>query len=182
MTILKQVSFSEVLDFFNTEHPINSNSPHFAGNEWGKHHIEAADKVSSGVWALCELDAEEVLSVVLPYHESEEGKVMLAEEPGIMVKDAIKKLEQMPSYKDDSPVCFAKMQYWQGKDFSPVFLSTTSLTSAQQGHQGVVDTSLGNLFHLDGLHRLIQWGMDGRFDSETYTNGPKLTAYIAGVK
>lgn len=179
MTILNNASFAEVLEYFNKEHPVDLASPHFEGNKWGKLHLEQADRDAADRWSLCELKSEDIFSIVLPYHAAEHGTAVLVEESGLIVKDAIAKVQSLlPHYAEENPVCFAKMTYWQGKDFSPLFLSAKP---AQQGRRSHVDASLGSIFHLDGLHRLMQWGMDGRFNADAYERGPKLTAYVAGL-
>jgi hypothetical protein len=162
------------------EHPINDDSPHFEGNKWGKLHLEQANTTAEGSWSLCELEVEDIFAIVLPYHAAEHSESILVEEDGLIVKDAIAKLENwLPAYAESNPVCWAKMMYWQDKEYSPLFLSTVP---SYQGKRSHVNANLGNIFHLDGLHRLMRWGMDGRFVSEVYNQGPKLTAYIAGVK
>jgi hypothetical protein len=95
------------------------------------------------------------------------------------VADAIAKLKQIEKeYAKNNPVCWAKISYWQGKDFSPLFLSTAP--TPDKGRRSLVDTTLGTLFHQDGLHRLLRWGMDGRFDEPGYSEGTKLQAFISG--
>jgi hypothetical protein len=174
MKIIKQIEYSEVLDFFNKEHPTDENNPHFAGNKWGKMHLDWANTDASGVWSLCELDKEDILGVVVPFHEAEESENILVDLGGQRVGDVILKLKDTwTKYAEENPVCWAKIMYWKGKPFSPLFLATKPV---RQGRRGKVDEKLGTLFHLDGLHRILRWGLDNRFESDE-----KLKAYIAGV-
>lgn len=180
MIKLKQVSYSDILEFFTKEHPVDLDSPHFAGNKWGRLHLDQANKELGGIWSLCELEADDILNIVIPFHAAEQGDSILVEESGLIVSDAINKLKNsLPSYAENNPVCWAKIMYWKDKDFSPLFLS---IASATQGRRSHTDPSLGTLFHLDGLHRLMRWGMDGRFESVNYDKGAKLTAYVAGFE
>jgi hypothetical protein len=180
MRVLENIAYEGVVDFFMREHPINDDSIHFEGNKWGKLHLEQANVSVQGDWSLCELETEEILGIVLPYHAAEHGESILIQEDGLIVRDAIKKLkDNLPEYSEKNPVCWKKMMYWKDKEYSPLFLSTVP---AYQGKRSHVNPSLGKIFHLDGLHRLMRWGMDGRFTPDLYNQNPKLTAYIAGVK
>ncbi len=179
MKKIKNVSYADVIDFFQAEHPTDLSSPHFAGNKWGLKHLEWANDVAEGVWSLCELESDEILNIVFSQHSAEETGEDLVDDHGMTVKDAIEKLKLIGAeYASRNPVCWAKIMYWQGKDFSPLFLSTKP--TPEKGRRSLVNTALGTLFHQDGLHRLLRWGMDGRFKEPEYSHGPKLTAYISG--
>jgi hypothetical protein len=179
MKKLRDVSYADVVDFFQAEHPTDLSSPHFAGNKWGLKHLEWANDVAGGVWSLCELESEDILGIVFSQHSAEETGEDLVDERGMTVADAIAKLKQIEKeYAKNNPVCWAKISYWQGKDFSPLFLSTAP--TPDKGRRSLVDTTLGTLFHQDGLHRLLRWGMDGRFDEPGYSEGTKLQAFISG--
>ncbi len=180
MIKLKDVSYDDVLKFFTKEHPIDLESPHFAGNKWGRLHLDQANNELGGVWALCELEVDDILNLVIPFHVAEEGDSILVEEGGMTVRDAIDNLKNsLPDYTEKNPVCWAKIMYWKDKGFSPLFLSVAPV---KQGGRSHTNPALGSLFHLDGLHRLLRWGMDGRFESQNYTRDQKLTAYVAGFR
>jgi hypothetical protein len=179
MKKIKDVSFPEVFDFFQSEHPTDLTSPHFAGNKWGLKHLEWANDVAEGVWSLCDLESEEILGIVFSQHSAEGTGEDLVDDHGMTVRDAIEKLRSIETeYTNKNPVCWAKIMYWQGKDFSPVFLSTQP--TPEKGRRSLVNPTLGKLFHQDGLHRLLRWGLDGRFKEPEYSQSSKLTAYISG--
>lgn len=181
MEKIQDVSYDEVVSFFEVEHPIDENSPHFAGNKWAMKHLEWANEVAEGRWSLCELDSVDVLSVVLAHHSAEETGEELISQDGMLVSEAIQKLEYIKeSYAINNPICWQKIIYWQDKAFSPLLLSTQP-TMEGKGRRSLVDPELGSLFHQDGLHRILCWGIDGRFDTKVYSAGPKLTAFVAGL-
>ena len=179
MRKIKDVPYDEVVAFFEKEHPIDDSSPHFAGNYWAMKHLEWANDAVDGVWSLCELEVEDILGIVFAYHTAEETELCLVDEEGMTLAQTIEYIQANEEmYAQVHPVCWTKMMYWQGEDFTPVLLSTKP--TPDKGKRSNVDQSLGNLFHQDGLHRLTRWGLDGRFDPETYASGPKLTAFISG--
>lgn len=179
MKKIKDVSYSDVVAFFQKEHPTDLSNPHFAGNKWGLKHLEWANEVAKGEWSLCELDSKDVLGIVFSQHSAEETTEDLVDDKGMTVTAATEKLMRIEAeYAKNNPVCWAKIMYWQGKDFSPLFLSTRP--TPEKGRRSLVDTTLGTLFHQDGLHRLLRWSLDGRFDEPVYSQGTKLTAFISG--
>jgi hypothetical protein len=179
MKKIKSVTYDDVVEFFKKEHPIDDTSPHFAGNYWAMKHLEWANDVAEGVWSLCELEPEDITGIVFSHHTAEESERVLVNEKGMTVSQALNYLrEHQEEYARECPTCWSKIMYWQGKDFTPVLLSTKP--TPNKGKRSNVDITLGNLFHQDGLHRLIRWGLDGRFDQKSYSTGPKLTAYISG--
>ena len=181
MKKIKNVTYGDVVRFFEKEHPIDENSPHFAGNKWAMKHLQWANEVAEGQWSLIELDSEDVLLIVLAHHSAEETDEELVGQGGMLVSEAIQKLENTKdAYSKNNPVCWQKIIYWHGKDFSPLLLSTKP-TMEGKGRRSLVSPELGRLFHQDGLHRILCWGMDGRFKKQMYTSGPKLTAFVAGV-
>jgi len=180
MRKLKSVSYEEVSTFFNKVHPVDETSIHFAGNKWAMKHLEWADEVAVGTWSLCELEASEVLAIVCAHHAAEGTDTVLVPETGRTLQDLVADLQRRTGeYAENNPECWAKMAYWEGKDFSPVLLSTEP-TMEGKGRRSLVDPSLGSLFHQDGLHRLVRWALDGRFEAEIYAKNPQVTAYIAG--
>ncbi|MBP9749475.1 MAG: hypothetical protein KBD21_01995 [Candidatus Pacebacteria bacterium] len=180
MKKIKDVPYADVVTFFEKEHPVDESSPHFAGNKWAMKHLEWANEVAEGQWSLCELDSEDVLSIVLAHHSAEETGEELVGQDGMLVYEVVNKLESAKeSYSKNNPTCWKKIMYWHGKDFSPLLLSTKP-TKEGKGRRSLVNSKLGSLFHQDGLHRVLCWGMDGRFNTDVYSGGKKLTAFIAG--
>ena len=180
MKKIRSVSYADVMAFFEEHHPTDLSSPHFAGNKWGLKHLEWANDVADGIWSLCELESNEVLGIVFSQHSAEETGEDLIDEKGMTVASAIEMLSRTETeYAKNNPVCWAKMAYWHEKDFSPLFLSTAP-TMEGKGRRSLVDPTLGSLFHQDGLHRLLRWGLDGRFTEPVYSKNQKLTAFISG--
>ena len=179
MKKLEDVSYQEVVSFFEKEHPIDNTSPHFAGNYWAMKHLEWANDVAEGVWSLCELDSKEILGIVFSRHTAEDTDNALVNEEGMTLQDALTYLQSHEQeYAEQNSVCWSKIMYWQDKEFTPILLSTKP--TPDKGPRSNVNSKLGNLFHQDGLHRLIRWGLDGRFEKEVYSKGDKLTAFISG--
>jgi len=180
MKKIRNVSYNEVVAFFEKEHPVDETSPHFAGNKWAMKHLEWANDVADGEWSLCELEAEDVLGIVFSHHTSEGTDQSLVDERGMTLEQTLALLRGNElEYAKNNPVCWSKIMYWQHKDFSPVLLSTQPTPG--KGKRSNVDVRLGKLFHQDGLHRLIRWGLDGRFEHGTYSQAPKLTAFVSGT-
>lgn len=179
MKKIKSISYDEVVTFFEKEHPVDETSPNFAGNKWAMKHLEWANDVSKGEWTLCELEPEDILGIVFSHHTSEETEHSLINVQGMTLNQTLTLMkENNVEYAKNNPVCWSKIMYWQNKDFSPVLLSTRPTPG--KGKRSDVDINLGNLFHQDGLHRLIRWGLDGRFELNKYSQGPKLTAFVSG--
>jgi hypothetical protein len=82
-------------------------------------------------------------------------------------------------YRSANPVCWGKIDYWNGRPLSPVFLSVTPVE--HDDYAGLSDYR-GSLIHMDGLHRLIAWSLlPGRRDQhEPRKEGEPLLAYVAG--
>ena len=176
---LKKISYEEVVSFFEKEHPIDETSVHFAGNYWAMKHLEWANDVAKGVWSLCELDSDDIFGIVFSRHTAEDSENILVDEEGMTLRNAVAYLKSHErEYAEQNPDCWSKIMYWQDKPFTPVLLSTKP--TPNKGSRSNVNSELGSLFHQDGLHRLIRWGLDGRFEEEAYSKGEKLTAFISG--
>jgi len=177
MNILKRISSNEILAFFDSEHPIKADPVGFNGNKWARNILEQADSDFYGLWHYVELEASEIFDIALPYHNGEGGGDILIDEKGLTVSQAVQKIKNIFDYGKRNPVCWEKISYWQTREFSPIFLSTAPVNAERQK---LLSPSMGSLFHLDGLHRLIGWGMVGRFDPGIYGKKGKLAAYLAG--
>lgn len=177
MIIIKKVAFVEVLNFFDLEHPI-ADADIFKGNKWARQIILQAEKDFPDSWVYCELNKDDVLNIILPTHPSEDNDIELVDEKGLTVEDVLKKLKTMPDYAAKNPICWRKINYWRQRMFSPIFLSTSPVSASRQK---LIDPTKGKLFHLDGLHRLIGWGLSDRFDGLKNAEENKITAYIAGI-
>lgn len=170
----KLVSFEEVLFAFDKEHNQQNGS-----NSWARNALVEANKKFSGKWRKIKLKRKQILQIVLPHHLGEEGEIELVPKTGLNVKATINKLKSIPSYKIKNPKCWEKIEYLETKPFSPIFLSTLAID--WDDYKNITMPGAGNFFHLDGLHRLISWGLEGRFNSRRYLFSNKIIAYIAGL-
>ncbi|MGA8274526.1 MAG: DUF6309 family protein [Candidatus Sulfotelmatobacter sp.] len=171
------ISFPEVLDFFDQQHPIRTDNT----NEHARGLLIQADKKFGAEWALVSLDSEDVLNIMLPHHISEGGKVGLIPRTGMTVFAAAKKIQDMSidAYRSANPVCWGKIDYWNGRQLTPVFLSVTPVE--HDDYAGFIDYH-GHLIHIDGLHRLIAWSLSQseRGERAPAEEGENLLAYVAG--
>lgn len=172
MNVLRKISFIEVLKSFDDLHPVIEHK-NFEGNKWAREIIKQANVDFQDSWVLAELAVEDVINIVLPYHPSEDKKDVLIDERGLRVEEVLSKVKELVEYSTQNPVCWGKIVYWRTHPFTPLFLSTSPASTARQK---LLEPSMGKLFHLDGLHRLIGWGLDGRYNEKM-----KLLAYVAGI-
>lgn len=163
MKIVKQISFEEVLEYFDQTHP-----QEFGSNDWARNKIIEANLSCNGYWRLIELSPEEILGVWLPHHEGKHGGsgVVLLEIEGATVKNAVTILKNLEDYPTTNKQCWSKIEYWRNKEIAPIFLSTIQPEHMKN------ETAIGPLFHLDGLHRLLAWGLEG--------SNSVIETYIAG--
>lgn len=159
---LERLSFDEVMSVFLSEHNLEHGT-----NDWAKWALEEANKKVGGKWYVCEMNTRLLLDVVLPHHK--DGEIELVSPGGITVKEALRKIQCMPDYSKKCPGCWSKIEYARSRNFNPIFLSDKPIWEYSH-HVG--DES--QLFHLDGLHRMIAWAMDGRLNE-----GQKLIVYLA---
>jgi hypothetical protein len=175
--VKKTVTFSEALDFFDQEHPVRTDNT----NEHARDLLIQADKKFGSEWALVTLDTEHILKIMLPHHISEGGKVGLIPRSGMTVLAAAKKIQDMSldAYRSANPVCWGKIDYWNGRQLTPVFLSVNPVE--HDDYAGFIDYH-GHLIHMDGLHRLIAWSFSqsGRAERARVGQGEQLSAYVAG--
>jgi len=157
MKIIKEVKFEEVLEYFDLTHPVRPEG-NFTTNDWARNLIVSTNEQCGGQWKIVELMPEDILEILLPHHRGEPdlgGTVTLIEGDNTTVKNAIIKLSQLSDYHTTNTVCWNKIQYWMDKEIEPIFLSTI-----QPKH--MLKTNIqGEFYHLDGLHRLLAWGLKG---------------------
>jgi hypothetical protein len=92
--------------------------------------------------------------------------------------EEIKKISTT-DYQSANPVCWEKIAHWRKDSSSPVFLCTAPVSHSD--YQDLTDYE-GHLIHLDGLHRLIAWGLYGKLEPDEYEKRERVIAYVAGLK
>lgn len=175
---MKRVSFEEVMAVFHKEHDKDRGS-----NEWALGVLSDANQQFGGNWIFKKLKRKEALSIVLPWHGHWEGQnnIILIPKEGMTLGTAIKRYNSIKNYKSENPKCWDTIEYLMNKkDSSSVFLSTAPI----KGYKVFEDLKEceGHLIHMDGLHRLIAWGVSGRLGFWRYFFGKKIKAYIATSK
>lgn len=157
------------LEYHNKEHGTNSYALDF---------LNRANDSSGGKWVKRELSREEVLSIVLPHHSNhkhESSTQELIPATGLTVKDTISRLIKLKDYSKNHPICWETLEMSKSSK-SPIFLTAT-LLEENNDHGKLGNFSSPQLYHLDGLHRLVAWGLNGKYVSENYE---PITAFIAG--
>lgn len=172
MRVLESVSFDHVLQRFRHDHAVDRE--HEANtNGDGESHLFLADALL-GEWTRVLLGPRHLRGVVLPWHESEGGDIALVPKTGLRVADAARRLGAMRSdYSGKSPVCWRKLARVAGAPLSSIFLSVRAVTSEDYADLYIKE----GLIHLDGLHRMIAWELDGLLAEHGL-----VEAYIAGPR
>ena len=179
MKILKTVSYEEVEKIFKTDHPVND-FPGHETNGWAlRHAISGANKKCRGIWSYVELEPKEILSIFLPWHEydCEKNNPLIPPKTKMNVGDTVIKILNDKTYSSNNPVCWRKIDYWIKREkIVPLFLSTKPVTNLPEYEAyRDIENIQGNLFHLDGFHRMISLGLKGNYTTPIY-------AYVAGIK
>ena len=169
MKVVERLHFHDVLARYHAEHGVDK--PHEANtNDDGEMHLQRADALL-GSWKLVLLSPDEVRSVVLPWHLSEGGEIMLVPQSGLTVAQAAEALRQTTGgYEQASPVCWRKISRMRTAPMTPVFLSTAAIDA--EDYAGL--KTRAGLIHLDGLHRLVSWELHGLLTDDT-----AVVAYLA---
>jgi hypothetical protein len=149
---------------------------HSGSAPWTLKFIDLADAESGGAWHQRELDATELLRIVLPPHAGEPCKgdrLTLVEHGGETVARVAARLQSMAAgYARDNPSCWGRINTAAAAPFSAIILTMRPLDTDEHRHLPIRE---GALYHLDGFHRLLGWAMAGRL-----TDGARVHAYIAG--
>lgn len=168
----RPVPFDEVLACFREEHAVDR-VHEFNTNGKTDRTLCALDARTRGWWR-AHLSADEVLDVILPWHESEGGQFKLVPPTGLSVAQAVERLRPAAArFAEDSPLCWAKLQRVRDLPLSTMFLATRPPLTVDYER---LATREGQI-HLDGLHRMVSWALHGRLDGEM-----RLTAYVADVR
>lgn len=171
---LGEIPFEEVLRVFDEEHHQKDGT-----NSWARNALIEANKKFNGRWGQLKLKRKEILGIVLPHHLGEGGEIELVPISGLNVEAAISKIKSIPEYKIKNPQCWEKIKYLEIKPFNPIFLSVSAID--WDDYKNLIPTKNSHLFHLDGLHRLIAWGLAGRLSFWKYFLNKKIVAYVAGL-
>jgi hypothetical protein len=173
---IRGVSTEEVLRVFDQDHIIKPEN----SNQYARELLEKAGRQFGGVWAQMFLCREDVLKIILPPHNHREGggQVELIPISGLTVSAATEKIKGMPSYQSSNTCCWRSITYWMDRYPSPVFLSAGPVWDYSD-YQHLTNRD-GHLIHLDGLHRLIAWGLSAKFEPGQYNKGQSVKAYVAG--
>jgi len=172
MRHLGSVPFAEVLARFRSEHSVDD--PHeWNTNSDGEAHLVCAERLTNH-WDRVLLGPDEVSRVVLPWHESEGGDLKLVPKTGLTVAEATEVLRAVcDRYPTKSPVCWGKIVRMNAPPSTPLYLSRVVIDMSD--YEALV-VSGGGLVHLDGLHRMVSWQLNGVLSS-----GCAVEAYVAGL-
>jgi hypothetical protein len=167
------VPFSEVRADFIKSHDLSKH-----GNQWGLFNIEAAQAQFGESWVKRELSTDEILKIVLPFHQHPDfkGDPLIPRE-GLTVEQAIERFKALTDYQATNQRCWQRIQDLQ-TDTRPFFLSAQPLN---HGNYLKLDRfkDSQHLFHLDGLHRLIARGLVDGYSDE-YLHASPVVAYVIG--
>jgi hypothetical protein len=150
MRILKQpVSYEqEVLRDYEGEHR------GFEGYQIGLDYLNAANTRWRGRWGLALLSPTEIANVMLPLHRH---PIEVIPQSGLSVAAPVQRLRKLP--KDQMPKCWERIDKIMNRDFSKMHIAVQ------------MDNDI--LTHVDGLHRLLAYGL--------VKHDQDILAYIAGV-
>ncbi len=166
-----RVSFERVWSVFRDRHRPDADD----ADGWALSRLEEADD-QFDEWARVKLDREDVMEVVLVYHCRGAGDPLVPREGATVAAIADRLRDDAAWLAADHPRCHVRIEYLMQEPFSPVFLAEGPLEDSSAEQYDWLRYREGHLVHLDGLHRLLAWTLDGRFE-EGYEND--LTAYVA---
>jgi hypothetical protein len=146
---------------------------------WTSGFLDQADRQFGGAWREVTLTGPEAAAIVLPAHAGEpcHGDRLTLSAPSHTVAvaaDALRRLGE--TYAAANATCWSRIDRASREPFSTLILTTAPLDIAE--YRGV-EARPGQLYHLDGLHRLIGWAMAGRLTQEARI--PAFVAYMDGV-
>jgi hypothetical protein len=107
---------------------------------------------------------------LLPHHwHSKINGQILVPRQGASVRETIDTLHSLKDYSTTNRQCWEAL-YHLKDDARPIILSTLPLD--HEDYAGLHEREGKYLFHVDGLHRLIAWGLS--------SSHPRKQMYIAG--
>ncbi len=170
MNIIRKVTFDQVLEQFRLEHPIDAVYEENTNQEAEELLIMAEQLFPE--WNNVLLQRQDILHIILPWHIGCNGKLTLVPKSGLTVEQAVKKLIKIQdAYTQENPVCWNKITRMRHSEFTPLFLSTQPIPNEDYSEINIP----GNLFHLDGLHRMVSWEFHGMLNDSV-----QVKAYVAG--
>lgn len=165
-------TFAQVSVYF-----LKTNSLQKGTNQFAYNNLLAANKKSYGVWEEVELTHKEILSIIIPQHWHLVVSRYIGI-PGNNLECLLQMFKSLDVVKQRYPSCYKSVAYWYKKPFSMIYLCKHPPDHDEDYR--LIKKYKGQLIHLDGLHRLIGWGLAKKFDKKSYEQGEKLKALIAG--
>jgi hypothetical protein len=152
MKILNQnVPLDEVLGCYDRE---NQGSASFV---WARGYLAEKSRECGGNWTLVLLSTDEVSNIMLPNHRHPaENPNALIPKPGLTMQAAVARVKGVTR---EMGSCWDNINSHKDRDFSEVHIFL------QYENEG--------LLNLDGLHRLLAWGV---FEKKT-----EIAAYVIGM-
>ena len=143
---------------------------------WTLRFIDLADRQFEGQWQRVTISGPDALAVVLPPHAGEPcrgDRMPLVGLAGATVADTARRLARMrDDYATANQSCWSRIAEAAAAPFTTLVLTTAPLNA--DDYQAIVPAP-GQLFHLDGFHRLVGWAWAGRL-----TDGVRIPALVAG--
>jgi hypothetical protein len=160
MHIQRPATYDEVKANF-----LENNATTQERNEWPLGALEIANG-QFGTWTYVLLDPAELLPVLLPHHNHAVNLVPVA---GSTVLATVAKVAGL----DPSSECHKRIQQFFGALTPAIFLSAAPINHPRYAdYHGLIHRGCTGLTHLDGLHRLLAWGLE---------NKRRVPAYVAGL-
>jgi hypothetical protein len=157
----KVINFDDVLSIYRKE-----NNQKEGNIDRTTYLLSVANKFF-GSWIEAELPNSEVLKVTLPYHLHFSNE--LISKRGATVRYASDKFRKIETtYRKDNRECYEIIERSKKKNIQTVYLSLGVLSdSSNEEVNGFkeyrkIRKSENNLIHLDGLHRLLSYGINRR--------------------
>lgn len=159
MTKVSVVSFETVRSHF-----LRDNAATPERNGWPLGALEIANR-QFATWTYVILMVAEVLTVLLPHHDHGVNLVSIT---GSTVSDTVPAVSRL----NRTTECYARIQQFLGAQTQTVYLSADPINDPQYGdYHGLIARGCRGLTHLDGLHRLIAWGLENKRDVPAYVAG-----------
>ncbi|WP_017588456.1 DUF6309 family protein [Nocardiopsis ganjiahuensis] len=173
MKIIEPVTTEEVLETFRRTGPPHDDITARDAESYAEKMTLLAVEQHGEPWYRVRLSRKDVLAVVLPWHRGENGELELVPPTGATVQETLTRLSAWgDEYPTANPLCWEKLHRHSDTDLSPLILSAGVVD-----HPHYADLSdRDSLTHLDGLHRMLAWGLEGRLPRFR-----RLDAYVVGL-